>query len=50
MSYSVTGTGGSEKSPAAGGAVAYMMYPNQESVDKAKQLIKDLVDGKTVTP
>lgn len=50
VSYSVTGTGGSEKSPAAGGAVAYMMYPNQESVDKAKQLIQDLVDGKTVTP
>jgi len=50
VSYSVTGTGGSEKSPAAGGASAYMMYPNQESVDKAKQLIMDLVDGKTVTP
>lgn len=50
VSYSVTGTGGSEKSPAAGGAVVYMMYPNQESVDKAKQLIMDLVDGKTVTP
>lgn len=50
VSYSVVGTGGSEKSPAAGGAEAYMMYPNQESVDKAKQLIMDLVDGKTVTP
>ena len=50
VSYSVTGTGGSEQSPAAGGAVVYMMYPNQESVDKAKQLIMDLVDGKTVTP
>lgn len=50
VSYSVTGTGGSEASPAAGGAKAYMMYPNQESVDKAKQLIMDLVDGKTVTP
>lgn len=50
VSYSVTGTGGYEKSPAAGGASAYMMYPNQESVDKAKQLIMDLVDGKTVTP
>lgn len=50
VSYSVTGSGGSEKSPAAGGASAYMMYPNQVSVDKAKQLIMDLVDGKTVTP
>lgn len=50
VSYSVTGVGGYEASPAAGGASAYMMYPNQESVDKAKQLIMDLVDGKTVTP
>ena len=50
VSYSVTGTGGSEASPAAGGTKAYMMYPNQESVDKAKQLIMDLVDGKIVTP
>lgn len=50
VSYSVTGTDGYEKSPASGGAEAYMMYPNQESVDKAKQLIMDLVDGKTVTP
>ncbi|MBQ7769063.1 MAG: LCP family protein [Oscillospiraceae bacterium] len=50
VSYSVTGSGGYEKSPAAGGASAYMMFPHQESVDKAKQLIMDLVDGKTVTP
>ena len=50
VSYSVTGSGGSEKSPAAGGAEAYMMFPHQESVDKAKQLIMDLVDGKTITP
>ena len=50
VSYSVTGTGTYDKSPAAGGAEVYMMVPNQESVDKAKQLIMDLVDGKTVTP
>lgn len=50
VSYSVTGTGTYDKSPAAGGASVYMMQPNQESVDKAKQLIMDLVDGKTVTP
>ena len=49
VSYSVTGSGGYEASPAAGGAEAYMMYPNEESVEKAKQLIMDLVDGKTVT-
>lgn len=50
VSYSVTGSGGYEKSPAAGGASAYMMYPNKESVERAKQLIQDVVDGKTVTP
>ena len=50
VSYSVTGTGTYDKSPAAGGAEVYMMVPNQESVEKAKQLIMDLVDGKTVTP
>ena len=50
VSYSVTGSGGYEKSPAAGGAEAYMMYPNKDSVERAKQLIQDVVDGKTVTP
>ena len=50
VSYSVTGTGGSGKSPAAGGASAYMMYPNEETVERAKELIKDVIDGKTVTP
>lgn len=49
VSYSVTGTGGSEKSPAAGGAVAYMMYPNEETVERAKELIQDVIDGKTLT-
>lgn len=50
VSYSVTGNGAYEASPAAGGESLYVMYPNQESVEKAKQLIMDLVDGKTVTP
>ena len=50
VSYSVTGRGGSEKSPAAGGAVAYMMFPNEETVEHAKQLIQDVIDGKTVNP
>lgn len=49
VSYSVTGSGGYAKSPAAGGAEAYMMFPNEASVEKAKQLIKDVIDGKTVT-
>lgn len=49
-SYSVTGTGGYDSSPAAGGEQLYVMYPHQESVDRAKQLIQDVVDGKTVTP
>ena len=50
VSYSVTGSGGYGKSPAAGGAEAYMMYPNEESVEQAKALIQDVIDGKTVTP
>lgn len=50
VSYSVTGTGIYESSPAASGQQVYMMNPNQESVERAKQLIQDVVDGKTVTP
>lgn len=50
VSYSVTGTGGYEKSPAAYGESLYVMYPNQASVERAKQLIADVIDGKTVTP
>ena len=50
VSYSVTGSGGYAKSPAAGGAEAYMMFPNEESVEQAKQLIQDVIDGKTLTP
>ena len=50
VSYSVTGTGAHESSPAAGGETLYVMHPNQESVDRAKQLIQDVIDGKTVTP
>ena len=49
VSYSVTGSGGYSNSPAAGGAEAYMMYPNEESVEQAKKLIQDVIDGKTVT-
>ena len=50
VSYSVTGSGGYAKSPAAGGAEAYMMFPNEESVERAKELIQDVIDGKIVTP
>lgn len=50
VSYSVTGSGKYEKSPAASGSMVYMMEPNVASVEKAKQLIQDVVDGKTVTP
>lgn len=50
VSYSVTGSGGYEKSPAAGGAEAYMMFPDEESVERAKELIQDVIDGKIVTP
>lgn len=50
VSYSVTGSGGWKKSPAAGGAEASMMIPDEESVERAKELIQDVIDGKTVTP
>ena len=50
VSYSVTGSGGYAKSPAAGGAEAYMMFPHEESVERAKELIQDVINGKTVTP
>ena len=50
VSYSVTGSGGWAKSPAAGGAEASMMFPNEASVERAKELIRDVIDGKIVTP
>lgn len=50
VSYSVTGTGAYDSSPAAGGEQLYVMYPNEDSVNRAKQLIQDVIDGKTVTP
>jgi len=49
-SYSVTGSVVYATSPAAGGAEAYMMFPNEASVERAKELIQDVIDGKTVTP
>lgn len=50
VSYSVTGSGGYEKSPAAGGEKAYMMFPNEASVERAKELIQDVIDGKVPNP
>ena len=50
VSYSVEGYGQYKSSPGAGGAEAYMMIPKEETVEKAKQLIQDLIDGKVVTP
>lgn len=47
IQQSVTGDGGTDWSP-ANGFNAYVMYPNQESVDTALTNIQTIVDGGTV--
>lgn len=47
-SYAVTGTGGSAK-PYSLGMNAYVMYPNQETVDLAIELIDRVMAGETLT-
>ena len=49
VSYSVTGTDGYAV-PYSMSESAYVMHPDQKTVDKAKQLIQDVYDGKTVKP
>ena len=48
-SYSVSGAGASRKCYSLG-LKAYVMIPDQETVDKAKSLMKQVVDGEVPTP
>ena len=48
-SYAVVGTGGSEKTYSAPGHTAYVMYPNEKSVEHASELIKRVISGELLT-
>lgn len=47
VSYSVDGTGDSRK-PYSMSAYAYVMVPDQKTVDKAKELMQQVVDGEVI--
>ncbi len=49
QSYAVTGTGGSQKTYSMPGTNAYVMYPNEETVDHASKLIKKVMAGDILT-
>ena len=49
VNYSVSGSGGYETTYSAAEEL-WVMYPDQKTVDHAKQLIRDVIDGKVVTP
>lgn len=49
QSYAVTGTGGSDTTYATGGLYAYVMYPHEETVAKASELIGRVLEGETLT-
>lgn len=49
VSYAVTGFNGSEKTYSMPGAYAYVMYPDQKTVDYASQLIDRVLAGETLT-
>lgn len=49
QSYAVTGTGGSDTTYATGGLYAYVMYPHEETVAKASELINRVLNGETLT-
>ena len=49
VSYNVGGRGSSEYSPALG-FNAYVMWPDQESVNYARSLIRRLYNGERVSP
>ena len=48
-SYSATGTGGSEVTYSMKGTKLYVMYPDEESVAKAQQLIDKVLEGGILT-
>jgi len=49
VNYSVSGSGGFETTYSAAEEL-WVMYPDQKTVDHAKQLIQGVLEGKTVTP
>lgn len=49
VTYSVSGSGGYETTYSAAEEL-WVMYPDQSTVDHAKQLIRDVMEGKVVTP
>ena len=48
-SYAVTGTGGSEITYSMEGTKLYVMYPDEDSVAKAQQLIDKVIEGGILT-
>lgn len=48
-SYAVTGTGGSEVTYSMKGTKLYVMYPDEDSVAKAQQLIDKVIEGGILT-
>ena len=48
-SFAVTGTGGSEKTYSAPGDYAYVMYPNEDVVAYAGELVERVIAGEILT-
>ncbi|MBR1815388.1 MAG: LCP family protein [Lachnospiraceae bacterium] len=48
LKYSVTGTDANSTTYSTGGAEVYVMIPDENSVDKAKQYLEDIYSGKVV--
>lgn len=49
LTYAVVGTGGSEIPYSMPGMYAYVMYPDQETVNYASELIGRMLDGETLS-
>ena len=47
--FAVVGTGGSERTYSMPGSYAYVMYPNEKSVELASELIQKVIKGETLT-
>ncbi len=47
--FAVFGTGGSERTYSMPGSYAYVMYPNEKSVDHASELIQRVIKGEILT-
>ncbi len=50
QSYAVTGTGDSQKNYSMPGLYTYVMWPNEEKVAYASELIQKVIDGSILTP